>query len=55
MVGLPDFGSHSKSRPLETQPLFDHSKSRLVRISDPTELYSDPGSKCGTHMCVLFK
>ena len=35
MVGLLDFGSHSKSRPFEAQPLFDHSKSRLVWISDP--------------------
>ena len=34
MVGLSDFRSHSKSRPFATQPLFDHSKSRLVRISD---------------------
>ena len=34
MVGLPDFRSHSKSRPFATQPLFDHSKSRLVQISD---------------------
>ena len=35
MVELLDFRSHSKSRPFATQPLFDHSKSRLVRISDP--------------------
>ena len=35
MVELPDFRSHSKSRPFGTQPLFDHSKSRLVWISDP--------------------
>ena len=35
MVGLPDFRFNSKSGPLATQPLFDHSKSRLVRISDP--------------------
>ena len=35
MVGLPDFRSCSKSRPFATQPIFDHSKSRLVRISDP--------------------
>ena len=35
MFGLRDFKSHSKSRPFSTQPLFDHSKSRLVRISDP--------------------
>ena len=35
MVGLPDFRSHSKSEPFLTQPLFDYSKSRLVRISDP--------------------
>ena len=34
MVGLPDFRSHSKSRPFATQPLFEHTKSRLVRISD---------------------
>ena len=31
--GLLDFRSHSKFGPLATQPLFDHSKSRLVRIS----------------------
>ena len=30
MVGLPDSRSHSKSRPFETQPIFDDSKSRLV-------------------------
>ena len=35
MVGLPDFRSHSKSRPFATQPVLDHSKSRLGRISDP--------------------
>ena len=35
MVGLPYFRSHSKSWPFETQPHFDHSKSRLVWISDP--------------------
>ena len=35
MVGLPDFRSHSKSRPFANQPLFDHCKSRLVWISDP--------------------
>ena len=34
-LGLPDIRSHSKSGPFETQPLFEHSKSRLVRISDP--------------------
>ena len=31
----PDFRSHSKSRPFATQPVLDHSKSRLGRISDP--------------------
>ena len=36
MVGLPDFRSHSKSKTFATQPLFEHSKSRLVWISDPT-------------------
>ena len=35
MVGLPDFRSHSKCGPFATQPLFNHSKFRLVRISDP--------------------
>ena len=35
VVGLPDFRSHSKSGPCATQPLFHHSKSRLVQISDP--------------------
>ena len=40
MVGLPDFKSHSKSRPFATQPLFDHSKSRLVWVSDPHCAYS---------------
>ena len=29
------FHSHLKSRPFATQPLFNHSKSRLVQISDP--------------------
>ena len=33
MVGLPDFSSHSKSRPFATKPLFDHLISRLVGIS----------------------
>ena len=40
MVGLPDFRFHSKSRPLQPTPLFDHSESRLVLISDPTALVS---------------
>ena len=35
MVGPLDFRSHSKSKPFATPPLFDHSKSRLVQISDP--------------------
>ena len=35
MVRILDYRSHSKYGPFETQPLFDHSKSRLVRISDP--------------------
>ena len=35
MVGLPNFRSQSKSRPFATQPLLDHSKSKLGRISDP--------------------
>ena len=35
MVGLPDFRFHSKYRPFVTQLLFDHSKSRLILISDP--------------------
>ena len=35
MVGPPDFRSHLKSGPFAKQPLFDHLKSRLVRISDP--------------------
>ena len=35
MVGLPNFRSHSKSRPFLAKPLFDHSKSRLVWNSDP--------------------
>ena len=30
-----DFRCHSKSRSFATQPLLDHSKSRLGRISDP--------------------
>ena len=34
MIGLSDFRSHSKSKPFATQPLFDHSKSILVWISD---------------------
>ena len=35
MVGLPDIRSHLKSPPFTTHPLFDHSKSRLIQISDP--------------------
>ena len=35
MVGHPYFWSHSKSRPFANQPLFDHSQSRQVWISDP--------------------
>ena len=35
MVGLQDFRFHSKSGPFSPQPLFDHSKYRLVQISDP--------------------
>ena len=35
MVGLLGFRSWTKSRQFETQPLFDLSKSRLVRISNP--------------------
>ena len=35
MVGLPDFISDLKSGPFANQPLFDHSKSRRVWISDP--------------------
>ena len=35
IVWLPDFRSHLKSRLFATQPLFNHSKSRLVRISGP--------------------
>ena len=35
IVVLPDFRSHLKCRRFATQPLFDHSKSRLVQISDP--------------------
>ena len=35
MVGLSDFWSHSKSGSFVNQPLFDHSKSRLVHISNP--------------------
>ena len=31
----PDFRSNAKSGPFATQPLFDHSKSRQVRIPDP--------------------
>ena len=34
MVWLRDFRFHFISGPLATQPLFNHSKSRLVRISD---------------------
>ena len=34
MVGLPNFRCHSKSRPFATQPLLDHTKSTLGRISD---------------------
>ena len=40
MVGLQDFKSHSKFVTFATQPLFDHSKYILVRISDPPPLYT---------------
>ena len=35
MAGLLNLRSHSKSRPFANRPLFNHSKSRQVRISDP--------------------
>ena len=35
IMGLPDFRSLLKSRPLSTQLLLDHLKSRLGQISDP--------------------
>ena len=35
VVISPDFRSHSKFGPFATQPLLDHSKPKLVRISDP--------------------
>ena len=35
MIELPDFRSHLKFRSFVTQPLFNYSKSRLFRISDP--------------------
>ena len=35
MVRLPDFRSHSKSRPFATHSLLDLSKSRLGQITDP--------------------
>ena len=41
MVGLPD--SHSKSGPFATQPLFEHSKSRLVRFQIPTIFWEEKG------------
>ena len=41
-VGLPDSRCHSKSSPFATQPLLDHSKSRLGRISDPHCIYFLP-------------
>ena len=34
-LGFLDFRSHSKSRPSANQPLLDHSKLKLVRISNP--------------------
>ena len=46
MVGLPDFRSHSKSGPFATQPLFDHSKSKLVRLSDPRCIWMFPVFRC---------
>ena len=42
----PDFRSHLKSRQFATLTLFDHSKSRLVRDSDP-HWYSD-------HLCTYY-
>ena len=35
LSGITNFRSHSKSRPFSTQPLSNHLKSRLFRISDP--------------------
>ena len=34
MVGLPDFRTHLKSKPLADQTLFNHSNPTRVRISD---------------------
>ena len=48
MVGLPDFRSHSKSRPFATQPVLDHSKSRLGQISDPHCIQLLDGHKVAT-------
>ena len=39
MVLLLKFRSQSKSRPITNKSLFDHSKSRQVRISDPHSFY----------------
>ena len=35
----PGFQIHLISWPVATQPLFDHSKSRQVRISDPHSVF----------------
>ena len=35
MVRLPDFRSHHTSGSFVNQPLFDHSKSELLRITYP--------------------
>ena len=56
MVWLPEFRSHSKSRPFATQTLLDHSKSRLGWISDPhcTRLVIYLDSYSSQSFTVLF-
>ena len=38
MIGVPDFRSHLKSRPLVNQPPLGHSKSGCVPILDPRSI-----------------
>ena len=51
---ISDFRSHSKFRPFANQPVFDHSKSRLVWNSDPTVAAFTKLWQCATHKRVVI-
>ena len=44
--------SHLKSVPFETQSLFDNSKSRLVKISDPHRIQKVKSSLIGEYSII---